>query len=170
VGEDKKNTIDPSKHIYLRDPDMDSALRKWRSAFFGLLVHYYETRYCPDGIKKIPEMVEKYTRAYRDSYDTFGKFVLSRVRVATVNDDRALGKRVDYRPFFATFKKWCDLNGLSRLSENEFKTRLLERFRPINENDTSTKWAFENILLFESDEDAESFDRHEEEAGFVDDA
>jgi hypothetical protein len=56
------------------------------------------------------------------------------------------------------------------LSENEFKTRLLERFRPINENDTSTKWAFENILLFESDEDAESFDRHEEEAGFVDDA
>ncbi len=171
VGEDKKNTVDHSKHIYLRDPDMDAALRKWRSAFFSLLVHYYETQYCPDGIKKIPEMVEKYTRAYRDSYDTFGKFVLSRVRTATVNDDRALGKRVDYRPFFASFKKWCDFNGLSRLSENEFKTRLLERFRPINENDNSTKWAFENILLFESDEDAETFDKHEEEeTGFVDDA
>ena len=171
VGEDKKNTVDHNKHIYLRDPDMDAALRKWRSAFFSLLVHYYETQYCPDGIKKIPEMVEKYTRAYRDSYDTFGKFVLSRVRTATVNDDRALGKRVDYRPFFASFKKWCDFNGLSRLSENEFKTRLLERFRPINENDASTKWAFENILLFESDEDAETFDkREEEESGFVDDA
>jgi P4 family phage/plasmid primase-like protien len=65
--------IDPAKHIFEKDLHLESKLPHWRTAFLGLLVHYYETRYLEHGLKE-PACVMAASNKYKEINDTFNTF------------------------------------------------------------------------------------------------
>ena len=147
--------IDPSRHIYPRDDMMDERMKTWRAPFFSLLVHYYETRYCPNGIKHVPSVVMQACENYKGSFDSYGKFIKARVRRVAGWDDPP-----QFKDIWKCYRNWHNDQSATgkRLSENELKIRLNEQFQtPV---DAKT---YHHLRLFQMDEDAEEFDK--EEAG-----
>jgi len=141
--------IDESRHIYPRDDMMDEKLKSWRGPFFSLLVHYYETKYCPHGIKKVPAVVLQACDAYKGNYDSFGKFLKARVR-------RIAGweEPPTFKDFFKTYRNWVNEQPSGKkLSEHELKLRLNELYQVPADGKT-----YLHLRLFLSDEDAEAYD------------
>ena len=141
--------IDPSRHIYQRDDMLDERIKAWRVPFLSLLVHYYETKYCPHGIKKLPAVVMQACESYKGSFDTFGKFIRSRVRRVPGWDEPPV-----FKTLFNAYKLWHQNNSGKRLTENEFKIRLNEMFQSPADGKT-----YMHLRLFMSDEVAEEYDR-----------
>jgi P4 family phage/plasmid primase-like protien len=124
--------IDPERNIYEKDLMLDEKLIRWRKSFLSLLVHYYETRYCPHGIKKVPAMVDEYTNEYKSSYDTFDKFLADRVRVASAKDRKPEGSTATVQALLASFKSWQRETESKKLTDSEIKIRLEEKYgKPI---------------------------------------
>lgn len=146
--------IDPSRHIYQRDDMLDERIKAWRVPFFSLLVHYYETKYCPHGIKKVPAVVLQACENYKGNYDTFGKFIKSRVRRCPGWDEPPV-----FKTLWNTYKNWHQDNSGKRLSENEFKIRLNELYQAPADGKT-----YLHLRLFSSDEEAEDYDKELSEA------
>ena len=65
--------IDPSKNIYEKDLDMENKLKHWRTAFLGLLVHYYDTKYLVHGLRE-PSCVSAASDKYKEENDVFMTF------------------------------------------------------------------------------------------------
>jgi phage/plasmid-associated DNA primase len=65
--------INPAKNIFEKDLHLESKLYHWRTAFLGLLVHYYETRYLEHGLKE-PACVTAASNKYKEDNDIFNKF------------------------------------------------------------------------------------------------
>jgi len=65
--------INPDDHMYERDDDLDEKLKDWRVEFLSLLVHYYDTRYLPHGLKE-PECVLSASNKYKADNDMFMAF------------------------------------------------------------------------------------------------
>jgi len=65
--------INPSKHIYEKDLNLENKLVHWRTPFLGLLVHYYETHYIPEGLKE-PDCVLAASNKYKEENDMFMSF------------------------------------------------------------------------------------------------
>jgi P4 family phage/plasmid primase-like protien len=148
--------IDESRHIYPRDDMMDERIKKWREPFFSLLVHYYQTKYCPNGIKKVPAVVMQACETYKGNFDSYGKFIKARVRrIAGWNDPP------QFKDLWKCYRNWHNDQSATgkRLSENELKIRLNEQFQ--NPADGKT---YQHLRLFDMDEDAEQYDREEQEA------
>ena len=148
-------SIDPSRHFYQRDDMMDEKIKTWRTAFFSLLVHYYETRYCPNGIKKVPARVMAASEEYKGNFDNFGKFLKSRIRRVvgyenppTVND------------FWKAYRSWHSEENPTgkRLTQNELKIRLNELYQVPADGKT-----YKHLRLFYSDEEAEEYDKELED-------
>jgi P4 family phage/plasmid primase-like protien len=140
--------IDPSRHMYPRDDMIDEKMKSWRVPFFSLLVHYYETKYCPNGIKKVPAIVLQASENYKGSYDVFGKFIKTRVRRENGCDDPP-----SFKMFWTTYRNWHQDQSGKRLSENEFRIRLNDMYQAPKDGKT-----YEHIRLFTSDEEAEEYD------------
>jgi P4 family phage/plasmid primase-like protien len=141
--------IDPSRHIYQRDDMLDERLKAWRVPFLSLLVHYYETKYCPHGIKKVPSIVMQACEAYKGNYDTFGKFIKARVRRVPGWDDPPTFKQITN-----AYKVWqADQSG-KRLTDNELRIRLNELYQAPADGKT-----YLHLRLFMSDDDAEEYDQ-----------
>ena len=66
-------SIDPSKHIYEKDLDLENKLRHWRSGFLSLLVHYYDKHYIVHGLKE-PACVSEASDNYKKENDQFTQF------------------------------------------------------------------------------------------------
>lgn len=141
--------IDETRHIYPRDDMMDEKLKSWRGPFFSLLVHYYETKYCPHGIKKVPAIVMQACEAYKGNYDSFGKFLKARVR-------RIAGweEPPTFKDFFKTYRTWANEQPSGKkLSEHELKLRLNELYQVPADGKT-----YLHLRLFLNDEEAEAYD------------
>ncbi len=145
--------VDPSRNIYPRDDMLDERIKSWRVPFFSLLVHYYETKYCPHGIKKVPDIVMQACDNYKGSFDTFGKFIRARIRRVPGWDEPPC-----FKTMWNTYKSWHQENSGKRLTENEFKIRLNEMFQ-----EPADKKTYLHLRLFGSDEDAEDYDKEEAE-------
>ncbi len=65
--------IDPAKHIYEKDLHLESKIPHWCSAFFSLLVHYYENKYLAHGLKE-PDCVSAASNKYKEDNDMFNNF------------------------------------------------------------------------------------------------
>lgn len=153
--------IDPSRHIYPRDDMMEERLKSWRIPFFALLVHYYETKYCPHGIKKVPATVMQACENYKGNFDVFGKFIKSRVRRVPGYDDPPT-----YKQFWGAYKTWVQDNSSGKkLTESELKIRLNEMFQTPADGKT-----YLHLRLFHSDEDVEEYERELAEAAAEDEA
>jgi hypothetical protein len=146
--------IDPSRHIYQRDDMLDERIKAWRVPFFSLLVHYYETKYCPHGIKKVPAVVLQACENYKGNYDTFGKFIKARIRRCPGWDEPPVFKTIA-----STYKNWqMDQSG-KKLTDNELRIRLNELYQAPADGKT-----YLHLRLFTSDEEAEDYDKELSEA------
>ena len=145
-------SIDPANNYYLKDYMLDEKLQRWRVSFFSILVHYYETKYCPNGIRKFPDMVNECTNEYKGSNDSFEKFMLDRVRVATSKDQRPTGSSASIKEIYAVFRAWVEENSAKKIGENELKERLCELYgKPVD------KKTFMHMKLFHSDSEMEEY-------------
>jgi P4 family phage/plasmid primase-like protien len=146
--------IDPSRHMYQRDDMMEEKLKSWRIPFFSLLVHYYETKYCPHGIKKVPDIVMQACEAYKGNYDVFGKFIKARIRRCPGHDEPPSFKEIAH-----AYKTWhLDQSG-KKLTDNELRIRLNEMYQAPADGKT-----YLHIRLFQNDEDTEDYDKELEAA------
>lgn len=71
---DPGKPTDPENNIYEKDLHLDHKLRKWRTSFLSLLVHYYETRYLVRGLQE-PECVLAASNKYKLENDAFHAFL-----------------------------------------------------------------------------------------------
>lgn len=147
-------TLDPSNHVYLRDTMLDEKLKLWREPFLALLVHYYETRYCPHGITKIPSIVNQFSMNYKNNNDGFEKFIGSRIRLATKYACIA-GNTVTKSAIMKAIRNWRKIANIP-LTDGEAVIRLVEKFNEPADNKT-----YQHIRLFETDEDTEDFDQED---------
>lgn len=145
--------IDPAKHIYPRDNNMDEKLVRWRTAFLARLVHIYETVYLKQGIEPIPDVITAESRNYRAKFDTFGKFMADRIRQ---NPAESTTLQEAYRQF----KSWHKENarGTTLIQIDEFNKRMEDEFgQPFD------KKTFKRIQVFSSDAETEEFDMERKE-------
>ncbi len=163
--------IDPERHIYEKDLMLEEKLVRWRKSFFSLLVHYYETRYCPHGIKKVPAMVDEYTNEYKSSYDTFDKFLADRVRVASAKDRKPEGSTASVIAVIAAFKLWRKETESKNLTDSEIKIRLEEKFgKPItvkqdaHGNNVTTPAYYQHMRVFKNESELNSYNGVDEDS------
>ena len=163
--------IDPERHIYEKDLMLEEKLIRWRKSFFSLLVHYYETRYCPHGIKKVPAMVDEYTNEYKSSYDTFDKFLADRIRVASAKDRKPEGSTASVIAIIAAFKIWRKETESKNLTDSEIKIRLEEKFgKPItlkqdnHGNSVSTPPYYQHMRVFKNESELNSYNGVEDDS------
>jgi P4 family phage/plasmid primase-like protien len=141
--------VNPDRHIYPRDDMLDERIKSWRVPFFSLLVHYYETKYCPHGVKNIPAVVMQASENYKGSYDTLGKFLVARVRREIGCDNPPT-----FKTLWNTYKLWHQDQSGRILKENEFKIRLNEIYQAPADGKT-----YLHLRIFNNDEDAEEYDK-----------
>jgi P4 family phage/plasmid primase-like protien len=145
--------IDSSRHIYPRDDMLDEKIKSWRVPFLSLLVHYYQTKYCPHGIKYVPQIVMQACESYKGNYDSFGKFIKTRVRRVPGYDEPPT-----YKQFWSCYKTWHSDQSGKRLTENEFKIRLNEMFQAPADGKT-----YLHLRMFYSDDEVEEYDKEMKE-------
>jgi hypothetical protein len=144
---------DPSKNVFYKDYNLDAKLKTWRTKFFSLLVHYYETRYLKSGLNP-PSVVMQVSNNYKYNHDSFAKFFDTCVRKNPEANDILLSKIVK------SYNSWyINLSGSSavKLKPEEFKTRLEEKL-----NTTIAK-SVRGIEVFASEEEADKFDKQSED-------
>lgn len=140
---------DPSKNIFYKDYNLDAKLKKWRTKFFSLLVHYYETRYLKGGLNP-PPIVMQVVNNYKYNHDSFAKFFDTCVRKNPEAEEISLSRIIKM------YNSWyMNLAGSSaaKVKAEDFKTRLEEKL-----NTTITK-NVRGIEVFASEEDADKFDK-----------
>jgi len=147
----KGDPVDEARHVYPRDDMLDEKLKSWRVPFLSLLVHYYETKYCPNGIQRVPKVVMQACESYKGDHDSFGKFIKGRVdtKYSTNWDDPPSLKQ-----FMKAYRGWANEqpSGGKKLSENEMKIRLNERFGNPGIDGKYTK-----LRIFDSDEEKDDY-------------
>ena len=151
-------TINPANNVYPRDPFLDEKLKRWRTSFFSLLVHYYKTKYMRDGIRSIPKEVRKFSDEYKQSYDNFSKFRDSRIRdVSTAKIHKRaelLTESVQFKEIRSAYRMWSqDSAGSKTISDNELRIRCQDAFGTPADGKT-----FKGVKIFSSDEEGEAFD------------
>lgn len=151
--------VDEANFVFARDDMLDEKLRTWRVPFFSLLVHYYQTRYCPNGIKKVPEVVMSASNEYRNTHDGFGKFMDARIRVSPDQPDGTEAAVI--QKLLRAYKLWHTENNATgkRLSDNEMKIRLNERFQTPPDGKT-----YKHVWIFPDEETIEAYDKERLEA------
>ena len=142
--------LNPDKHVYEKDINLDLKLRRWRPYFMAKLAHVYEHVYMKYGIGEIPQIVKMETRKYQDMYDSFGKFTNARVRdeggcMSTLNE------------VIKVYRDWTQMMGYmggKRLSVPELEKRLDNTFG----NSFGSNKTYRRLRLFHSDEEIEEYD------------
>jgi P4 family phage/plasmid primase-like protien len=94
-------SIDPSKHIYEKDLNLEGKLIKWRGAYFGILVWYFENHYLVHGLKE-PACVLAASNKYKEENDAFMLFFTETYVKDTVATPITAK---DVRSHFNTWKK-----------------------------------------------------------------
>lgn len=147
--------INPAKNIYPRDMFLDSKLRKWRTPFMSRLIHVYETEYSKNGLNPVPEIVSDESRKYQEMYDSFGKFMNSRLRYGSKHP--VDGERTALADIIRVYREWTQLIGPGagkRLTPSEIENRLTSA---IGIPEESKKY-YRHCRLFEDDASIEEFD------------
>jgi P4 family phage/plasmid primase-like protien len=150
-------SIDIANGKYPRDPFLDDKLKRWRTTFFGYLVHLYKTKYMKEGIKSVPKEVKKYSDEYKQSYDSFSKFRAARVRdVMSARVERRaelLEEYIIFKQIKSAYRMWSNDYSSKPISENELTIRCHDAFGQPADGKT-----YKGIKLFNSDEEAEEWD------------
>jgi P4 family phage/plasmid primase-like protien len=142
----------PETHIYPRDNQLDTKLKRWRTLFMSRLVHIYKTEYLPYGLGTIPNIVTQESNKYQESFDSVAKFMNARIREIPKG-----GYESNIKDIFRVYKNWYESigGGVGRkLSQNELYKRLSDKC-----GEPSDRKTFRQMRYFEDDADIEEYDR-----------
>ncbi len=153
----KGDPIDPNNFIFPRDDMMEEKLKHWREPMFSLLVHYYETKYCPGGIQKVPAIVMEASERYKGDYDSLGKFIKARIRKIAGYDSPPT-----FTDLKKAYKNWMAEENPSgkKLSDNDLRSRLNEMFQAPADGKT-----YKHLRLFGNDEELQEYEQALAEVG-----
>jgi P4 family phage/plasmid primase-like protien len=101
--------INPEKNIYEKDLDLENKLRHLRTAFLGLLVHYYDTKYLVHGLRE-PDCVSAASNRYKEENDIFMVFFNENfVKMPGAGPVMAIDVKKAWREWKRGGNKLCDL-------------------------------------------------------------
>ena len=111
VGDEDKDKLDDSKHVYKRDKELRNKLPAWKLVFLGFLLKEW-MKYDKEGIK-IPDEVNGKTKAYRNENDTVGQWIEQECeecenKMYPNGDELA---PTNFEDLFFEFKNWCSKQG-----------------------------------------------------------
>ena len=145
-------------NVFLKDESLDKKLRKWREAWFSLLVHVYETQYLVNGLAPIPPIVMQESNKYKESFDQYGKFKAE--RMVDFRDPR-LGiaeygnEQVNLKEVQLAYNNWVRTNdGIltgKKLTKQELQNRLDEDFGNLDGG------VYKRVVVFTDDDGKDEF-------------
>ena len=118
--------IDPAKHIYVKDTNIEDKFRlpSMRMAFLRLLLHYWETRYLKFGLSRAPACVLEAINRYKSENDSF---------VAFANESlvKESGSTASLTEITVRYKSWLHSQppGRKQLKKPELIERLTKIFK-----------------------------------------
>lgn len=157
------DTTDPEykakkPNVFLKDEDLDKKLRRWREAWFSLLIHTYKTQYIVNGLHPIPSIVMQESNKYKESFDQYGKFKAE--RMVDFRDPR-LGipeygtEQVNLKEMMGAYSNWVRANeGIltgKKLTKQELQNRLDEDFGNLDNG------IYKRVVVFIDDDGKEDF-------------
>jgi P4 family phage/plasmid primase-like protien len=139
--------INPAKHIYPRDDNLDMKLRRWREAFFARLVYVYETEYMKKGLAPIPDIVLQESLKYKESFDVFAKFRNMHLKIVKDGSETILNDA------WRVYTQWHASNNIGpKLNQNEFQKKMDEEFG----ESSGKKKVYRHLrIIMEEDEEEE---------------
>lgn len=140
--------------VYPKDKNLNLKLKKWREAFFSLLVHTYEKVYCVEGLIE-PEIVKVAGNAYKERFDSFEGFLRGRARTNKQYSFLA-SERTDFKMIFQAYRNWFEYQGGigKRLTQEDLKKRCEDAFGAAENN----KY-FCGVKIFNDETEIEEFER-----------
>jgi P4 family phage/plasmid primase-like protien len=140
-------------NIFLRDMNLNSKLKKWRTSFLSLLVHIYVTQYAVSDngtLEPAPEVVMKESQNYRGTFDSYAKFKSARIRV-----DRDSDEQVTVNDVWRSYRYWYDAVGGAgkKLQQADLIRRL-----DIDLGKPSQGKFYRGVIVFNTEEDIDKYD------------
>lgn len=141
-------------NVFLKDQNLNSKLKRWRSSFFSLLVHTYITKYaiCDNGtLDPAPAVVQSESRSYREQFDSYACFRFGRIRQNKSSDNI-----VSFEDIWRSYKYWNEEVGGNgkKLDKKELLRRLEDELGKPREG----KY-FTGIFTFDSADAVEEYDK-----------
>ena len=117
---------DHSRHIYARDPLLDSKISRWRPYFAGMLAWYYENKYLRGGLTE-PEQVTEASNKYKEENDAFAAFCQDCLL-------KEVGAEVRTNDVMVRYKDWTRFNpGKKVLQKKDILAKMTEAYgQPID--------------------------------------
>ena len=140
-------------NVFLKDMNMNAKFKKWRSAFFSLLVHIYITQYAvaDNGtLEPAPESVMKKSMDYRETFDSYARFRFGRMRVNRDSDQQTT--LIDV---WRAYRYWYEAVGGAgkKLTQADLTKRLEDEF-----GKPSQGKYYRGVVAFNTEEDVELYD------------
>jgi P4 family phage/plasmid primase-like protien len=140
-------------NVFLKDMNMNAKFKKWRSAFFSLLVHIYITQYAvaDNGtLEPAPEIVMKKSMDYRETFDSYARFRFGRMRVNRDSDQQTTLTDV-----WRAYRYWYEAVGGAgkKLTQADLTKRLEDEF-----GKPSQGKYYRGVVAFNTEEDVELYD------------
>lgn len=156
VPDDHPELLIKKPNVFPRDPALDERLREWREPFLSLLVHIYETEYIPFGLNPTPEIVQRASNKYKESFDVYARFKSDRIREPLTAEEQleCRATPTETKRIKMILNAWKKENRIDNLSANEVLLRLADEY---GEPDEGKLWP--SFMMFGSDEEAADWDR-----------
>jgi P4 family phage/plasmid primase-like protien len=140
--------------VFPKDKNLNLKLKKWREAFFSLLVHTYQNVYCVEGLIE-PEIVKMAGNAYKERFDSFEGFLRGRARTNKQFSFLA-SERTDFKIIYQAYRNWFEYQGGTgkRLTQEDLKKRCEDAFGPAENN----KY-FCGVKIFNDEVEVEEFEK-----------
>jgi len=143
-------------NIFLRDMNLNSKLKKWRSSFLSLLVHIYVTEYAISDngtLEPAPQVVMKESENYRGTFDSYAKFKGARIRMQKDSDEQ-----VTLNDIWRSYRYWYDAVGGAgkKLQQADLQRRL-----EIDLGKPSQGKFYRGLVVFNTEEDIETYDTNQ---------
>ena len=143
---DPDKPTNPEAFIYPKDLTLEDKLRKWRTAFLSLLVHYYETEYMVSGLRE-PDSVKEASNKYKEENDTFHSFLQENFVL------EAGAGPITISQVMESYTDWKRKQfGRTELKRKE----IIERVRAVCDRKSTEKqfWGIRRLEMDEMDEEA----------------
>jgi phage/plasmid-associated DNA primase len=118
--------IDPDNHVYEMDVNLEDKFKQnaVRAAFLRLLLHYWESKYLPDGLSSPPECVLEAVNRYKADNDSFVAFAKETLI-------REQGSETTMSDVMVRYKQWVGSQppGRKILKKGELVERMLKMFK-----------------------------------------
>jgi len=140
-------------NVFLKDMNLNAKLKRWRVAFLSRLVHIYVTQYAVSDngtLEPSPEIVMRESKKYRDSFDSFGRFMNERI----VKDPGSTEK-TSMSDIWRGYRYWHEASGGigKKLTQAELTREVEKEYgRNLDQGKFATGW-----MVFNNEQEIEEY-------------